>query len=70
MGNIDLDHTLTRGTPEEVDAEEVRTRIRDLASGGGYVLGPNHNIQGDVPPENIAALYDGGREFGEYPVRL
>ncbi len=27
IGNIDLDYTLTLGTPEEVDAEEVKQRI-------------------------------------------
>jgi uroporphyrinogen decarboxylase len=36
----------------------VRRRIGDLAPGGGYVLCAVHNIQREVPPENIAALYD------------
>ena len=55
------------GTPEDVRAE-VRQRIRDLAPGGGYVLTAVHNIQPDVPPENIVAMYDAARELGQYPI--
>ena len=34
-GNIDLNYTLTQGTPEDVDTE-VKQRIREIAPGGGY----------------------------------
>jgi hypothetical protein len=27
-----------------------------------------HNIQCDVPPENIVAAFDAAREFGAYPI--
>jgi uroporphyrinogen decarboxylase len=37
---------------------EVRKRIRDLAAGGGYVLAAVHNMQEDIPPENILAMVD------------
>jgi len=40
----------------------VLRRIDELAPGGGYVLSAAHNIQEDVPPENIVALYDAARE--------
>ncbi|MDK2896696.1 MAG: Uroporphyrinogen decarboxylase, partial [Candidatus Atribacteria bacterium] len=33
-----------------------------MASGGGYVLGAVHNIQPDVPPENIVAMFEAGKE--------
>lgn len=56
-GAIDNVHVLPYGTPEDVRAE-VKRRIRDLGAEGGYVLGAVHNIQPDVPPENIAAIYD------------
>jgi uroporphyrinogen decarboxylase len=62
-GGIDTQHVLPRGTPEEVRAE-VRRRIEDLASGGGYVLAPVHNIQEDVPAENILSMADAGAEYG------
>lgn len=67
-GAVDEQSVLPRGTPEQV-REEVRTRIRELGKGGGYVLGPSHNVQGDVPPENIVAMYDAAREYGAYPIR-
>ncbi len=56
-GAIDTNRVLPTGTPDQVQAE-VRRRIRDLSSGGGYVLSSVHNIQGDVPPENILAMVD------------
>ena len=32
-----------------------------MGPGGGYVLAAVHNIQPDVPPENICALFEEGR---------
>ncbi|MBN1670397.1 MAG: hypothetical protein JXR37_05170 [Kiritimatiellae bacterium] len=43
-------------------------RIKHLAPGGGYIFSCGHNIQASVPPENIVALYQCGREFGTYPI--
>ena len=37
-----------------------------LAPGGGYVFNTVHNIQADVPPENILAMWEALREFGVY----
>ena len=68
-GGIDTQRVLPNGTPEEVKAE-VRRRIRDLAPGGGYVLAAVHNIQPDVPVENILAMFEAGREYGRYPINL
>lgn len=62
-GGIDTQRVLSRGTPAEV-REEVRRRIADLASGGGYVLCAVHNIQPEVPPENVVAMYEAALEFG------
>lgn len=64
-GAIDTHHILPFGTPEEVK-EEVRRRIEDLAPGGGYVLASVHNIQAEVPPENICAMFEAAREYGRY----
>ena len=66
-GAIDTHHVLPYGTPEDV-RQEVRRRIQDLGPGGGYVVCPVHNIQSDVPPENIVAMYDAVEEFGWYPL--
>lgn len=55
-GGVDTQHVLPQGTPEEA-SREARLRIRQLGAGGGYVLNAVHNIQADVPPENVIALY-------------
>lgn len=66
-GGIDTQHILPHGSVEDV-RREVRQRIRELASGGGFVLAPVHNIQPDVPPENIRAMYQEAKDMGRYPV--
>ena len=58
-GAIDTFDALPNGTVQDVEAE-VEKRIRDLAPGGGYVLGPVHNICADVPPANVVAMYATG----------
>jgi len=68
-GGIDTQSVLPKGTTGEVKAE-VKRRIRDFAPGGGYILGAVHNIQPDVPVENIIAMYEAGREYGQYPIAL
>jgi uroporphyrinogen decarboxylase len=69
VGGIDTHHVLPYGTPEEV-REEVRRRIRDMAPGGGYVVCSVHNIQPEVPPENVVAMFDSAYELGRYPIQL
>lgn len=65
-GGIDSHRVLPAGTPEDV-RNEVAKMIKVLAPGGGFVLNSVHNIQPDVPPENICALFDAGWELGRYP---
>jgi uroporphyrinogen decarboxylase len=62
-GGIDTQRILPRGTPAEV-RDEVRRRVDDLAPGGGFIFNTVHNIQADVPPENIVAMWEALREFG------
>jgi uroporphyrinogen decarboxylase len=62
-GAIDTQRVLSQGTPAEV-RDEVRRRLADLAPGGGYILCAVHNIQAEVPPENVAAMYAAARECG------
>jgi len=59
-GGCDTQHVLPRGTVQEVEAE-VRRRVEDLHRDGGFVFCPVHNIQPDVPPENIVACYAAAR---------
>ena len=64
-GGIDTQEILPYGTPQEVK-DEVKRRIDDLAPGGGFVLTSVHNIQADVPPENIMAMWETLQEYGKY----
>ncbi len=57
-GGIDMQRLLPHGTPEKIRAE-VRRYCDVLGRDGGYILGPAHLFQPDVPPENILAMYDG-----------
>ncbi len=54
-GGVDSQDVLPHGTPADVRSEVAR-RIRDL--GPGYIPASVHNIQAEVPPENIIAMYD------------
>jgi uroporphyrinogen decarboxylase len=64
-GGVDTQRVLPRGTPAEV-RDEVKRRVEDLAPGGGFIFNTVHNIQADVPPENIMAMWEAVHEFGVY----
>jgi hypothetical protein len=55
-GGIDTQQTLPFGTPEEV-YRQVRQRIDIFAPGGGFVFNSIHNVQSNVPTENILAVF-------------
>lgn len=67
-GAIDTQRILPFGSIKDVE-EEIKKRINDLAPGGGYVLAPVHNIQADVPPENIITMYEIAKKYGKYPIK-
>jgi uroporphyrinogen decarboxylase len=52
-------------TPDEVRGD-VRRRLDDLMPGGGFVFATVHNIQNNVPPENIMAMWETVQQFGKY----
>jgi uroporphyrinogen-III decarboxylase len=55
-GGIDTQKTLPFGTPDEV-YREVRRNIEIFGDGGGYVFNAVHNVQSNVPVENILAMF-------------
>jgi uroporphyrinogen decarboxylase len=55
--------------PAELQADTLG-RLRDLAPGGGYIFSSGHNIQANMPSENIAMLFAIGRAFGTYPLDI
>ncbi|MGQ9568882.1 MAG: uroporphyrinogen decarboxylase family protein [Anaerolineae bacterium] len=64
-GGVDTQRVLGTGSPDEVRAE-VRRRLRDFMPGGGFVFATVHNIQPNVPPENLLAMFETVREYGTY----
>jgi len=67
-GGCDTQGVLTFGTPDDVEAE-VRRRISELAPGGGFVFNQIHNVQPQVPAENIVRMMETALEYGRYPLR-
>jgi uroporphyrinogen decarboxylase len=64
-GSIDIQQTMPYGTPQDV-RREVQQRMETGKPGGGFIICTAHNLQRDVPVENIAALLDAYHEFGFY----
>ncbi len=64
-GGVDTQGVLPHGTPQEVK-DDVRRNIEALAPGGGFVFNTVHNIQADVPPQNIVAMWEALQEYGVY----
>lgn len=56
-GGVSTQHTLPHGTTEDV-RREMRERMSVLGKDGGYVLAPSHELQGDIPLENMLAFID------------
>jgi uroporphyrinogen decarboxylase len=65
-GGVDTQGVLGTATPEQVKAH-VRGNIEALAPGGGFIFAPVHDVQANVPPENLIAMWEAWREFGGYP---
>lgn len=61
-GGIDTQKTLPYATPEKV-REEVLRLCEIFAKDGGFVFNTVHNIQANVPVENIVAMVDAVKEF-------
>jgi uroporphyrinogen decarboxylase len=60
---IGSQRSLAFSNPEQIK-QEVRKNIEIFRKGAGYLFSNTHNIQFDVPPENIVALFDAAYEFG------
>ena len=61
-GGCDTQQVLPNATPAQV-REHVLHNLEILSPGGGFVFQQVHNIQANVPPENIAAMFDAVAEF-------
>ncbi len=64
-GGCDSQRVLPFVSPDEIK-QHVRQNVEAFKTGGGYVFNNVHNIQADVPPENIVAMYEAAYESGFY----
>ena len=65
IGGFDVQRLLPRGQVEEV-RQGVCDVMRNYARGGGYIFSPSHYVLADVPVQNIFAMLEAQREFGNY----
>jgi len=61
-GGVDTQKVLPSGTQKQV-IDDVKKNIEALAPGGGFVFSTVHNIQAEVPPENIMAMWNTLMEY-------
>ncbi|MGD9406096.1 MAG: uroporphyrinogen decarboxylase family protein, partial [Anaerolineae bacterium] len=64
-GGVDTQQVLGTASPGEI-RDHVRKNIDALAPGGGFVFAAVHDIQANVPPENIMAMWEAWQEYGVY----
>jgi uroporphyrinogen decarboxylase len=57
---VDTQSTLPFGSIKEI-ADEVKQRIDILSPGGGFVFATIHNIQADIAPRKILAVFNTAR---------
>jgi uroporphyrinogen decarboxylase len=64
-GGVTAQTTLHHGSLDEIKAE-VRHRLDTLKPGGGYVFSVDHDIQENVSPEKIEAVFTAAKEHRSY----
>ncbi len=63
---MDVQNILINSTPDEIE-EEVKKRLKDLGTGGGFVISTCHNINRDIPPLNLKTMYEAIAKYSKYP---
>ncbi len=63
-GGVETQTTLPFGSVQDI-RRQVRERVELLGPGGGSVFAAIHNIQADIPPQKILAVYETVRQCGK-----
>ena len=64
-GNVDIEFPLSKGTPEEVDAD-VKSHMDVLKPGYGYVATVSHSVVNYIPHENVITYINAIHKYGSY----
>jgi uroporphyrinogen-III decarboxylase len=67
-GNVDIEFPLSKGAPEDVDAD-VREHMEVLKPGYGYVATVSHSVVNYIPHENVIAYFNAIHKYGSYEVK-
>jgi len=68
LGNIDMD-IMTRCTEKDV-AELVMKNLRNIAPGGGYLVGASNSVPEYIPLKNYNAMRETALKYGKYPISV
>ena len=66
-GNLHTTDVMLMGTPEQVAAAS-RQAIDDAAEGGKFILSTGDQCGRDTPDENLFAMIETARTYGQYPL--
>ena len=69
MGNVTPGKTLFMGSPEDVDAEVKDIMDKAGKNPCGFVLASGCEVPIETPPENIFAMMDAARKYGQHPLQ-
>ncbi|UCC69385.1 MAG: hypothetical protein JSV79_05590 [Armatimonadota bacterium] len=56
-GGVSVQHLLPESTPHALRAE-IRRLLRDIGSGGGFIIAPTHSLARDIPLGNLIVLVE------------
>jgi uroporphyrinogen decarboxylase len=68
LGNIDMD-IMTRGTEKDVAALVVKN-LRNIAPGGGYLVGASNSVPEYISVRNYNAMRETALSLGKYPINV
>ena len=68
MGGLDSSGVFIFGTPKDVE-ENVKKCINEAGHGGGYIVGPSHDIL-NMPWENVLAMRAAIEKYRKYPLKF
>ncbi len=64
-GGISTTNELSFGSVEDVE-NQVKHTLDIMMPYKGYFLSPAHSIQDNSPLDNVLAMYEAGRKYGQY----